>query len=305
MTYNQLQSFLAAADSLSFTQAAQMLYTTQQNVSNQILNLEQELDCPLFLRSSRGLTLTAQGELYRTLFGQQLSEGKRLLSEIAADKRMHDGLLRVGISLWLDPTDELLFGSLSAFCRQHPEIALTASRAHNRSLLSGLKHHSLDVVLLSDARPLGDPVVVCRSFASQDICLYVPEEYADREPDPGCWGLPLLYGENWDFGRFEWKRVLERRLSSAGLSPSAARGVASLESLRMQLMTTRCCALVENQMALGDRIPGYAHIPLEKSSCYCIRHCDNGSRSAEAFFRFLAEYYRDRDNVRPIDETDR
>lgn len=61
MEIKQLQIFLAAAESLSFTEAAQRCYIVQSAVSQQIASLEKELGAALFVREKRGLHLSPEG----------------------------------------------------------------------------------------------------------------------------------------------------------------------------------------------------------------------------------------------------
>src|SRR6185312_13429 len=58
----QLRSFLAVAQSLSFTQAAAALGIGQPTVSQHVRKLEQAVGRPLFIRDTRSVTLTADGE---------------------------------------------------------------------------------------------------------------------------------------------------------------------------------------------------------------------------------------------------
>src|SRR5215475_9577610 len=58
----QLRSFLAVAQSLSFTQAAQRLGIRQPTVSQHVRKLEEAVGRPLFVRDTRSVTLTADGE---------------------------------------------------------------------------------------------------------------------------------------------------------------------------------------------------------------------------------------------------
>jgi DNA-binding transcriptional LysR family regulator len=57
-----LRSFLAVAQSLSFTQAAQRLGLRQPTVSQHVRKLEEVVARPLFIRDTRSVTLTADGE---------------------------------------------------------------------------------------------------------------------------------------------------------------------------------------------------------------------------------------------------
>ena len=58
----QLQYLVVCADLKSFSRAAEVLYTTQPNVSKVIRSLEEELGFPIFARETRGISLTARGE---------------------------------------------------------------------------------------------------------------------------------------------------------------------------------------------------------------------------------------------------
>ena len=63
MDLRSLRFFLAVAREKSFVRAAQTLHHTQPNVTRTVKALEDELGGPLFVRSSRGVTLTPRGEV--------------------------------------------------------------------------------------------------------------------------------------------------------------------------------------------------------------------------------------------------
>ena len=62
MELKQLNSFIKVAELLNFSAAAKALYITQSTLSQQIQQLEQELDVQLFQRNSHSVSLTESGE---------------------------------------------------------------------------------------------------------------------------------------------------------------------------------------------------------------------------------------------------
>ncbi|MGW2828327.1 LysR family transcriptional regulator [Streptomyces sp. NPDC001286] len=57
-----LRAFVTVADELHFTRAAARLYVAQQALSRDVRRLERELGAELFVRSTRQVTLTSDGE---------------------------------------------------------------------------------------------------------------------------------------------------------------------------------------------------------------------------------------------------
>jgi DNA-binding transcriptional LysR family regulator len=73
----QMRYFLAVADDLNFTRAAERLHLAQQALSASIRRLEEQLGVALFVRSTRKVELTAAGEV--------LVEGARAVVAAAVD----------------------------------------------------------------------------------------------------------------------------------------------------------------------------------------------------------------------------
>ena len=66
MNFSQIKCFLAAADCLSFTKAAERLYLSQPVLSRQIASMEDELGIELFIREKKSIRLTPAGEVMAT-----------------------------------------------------------------------------------------------------------------------------------------------------------------------------------------------------------------------------------------------
>ena len=63
VSFDSYKTFYYVAKFRSFTEAAKALYVTQPTVTHAIQMLEKELDCILFQRSRKGVSLTRESRL--------------------------------------------------------------------------------------------------------------------------------------------------------------------------------------------------------------------------------------------------
>ncbi|MFJ3720992.1 LysR family transcriptional regulator [Streptomyces sp. NPDC090045] len=81
-----LRGFVAAAEELHFTRAAARLYVAQQALSRDVRRLEQALGAPLFLRTTRQVELTADGQRLLPLARRVLAAHEELAAAFAAPR---------------------------------------------------------------------------------------------------------------------------------------------------------------------------------------------------------------------------
>lgn len=158
-----LQAFASVAEGGSFSIAAEQLHLTQPAVSKRIALLETQLDCKLFDRVGRQITLTEAG---RAL----LPHAQSVLQEIRAAKRhIQDlrggvtGVLTMGISHHLGL--HRLPPILQQFTRSYPEVRLDidfldSEEAYERVLLGEVE---MGVITLApEAKPSLDQIPLWR-----------------------------------------------------------------------------------------------------------------------------------------------
>lgn len=118
MTIYQLECFIAVAEELNFSAAAQRLFTTQPAITYQINTLEKETGLHLFDRTTRRTKLTAAGQSFYLDMVQMTSFGRQALKkaqDIQAADRSH---LVVGLRQLFDYGT---FASILAeYQRQYP-----------------------------------------------------------------------------------------------------------------------------------------------------------------------------------------
>ncbi|NUS71675.1 MAG: LysR family transcriptional regulator [Ensifer adhaerens] len=117
---NDIAVFAAVAQFESFSRAARSLGMPVSTVSRKVTALEEQLGVTLIQRTTRKLSLTAQGRAYYAECGEplkQLRDAERVLSEA---QRRPEGLLRVTVPMTLGQPP--FFDFLSAFLKTYPEI---------------------------------------------------------------------------------------------------------------------------------------------------------------------------------------
>lgn len=80
MTLQQLKYAIAVADKSSFSEAAKSLFISQPSLSNAIKELESQIGITIFLRGTRGITVTAEGSEFLG-YARQVVEQTELLEE--------------------------------------------------------------------------------------------------------------------------------------------------------------------------------------------------------------------------------
>lgn len=96
MELRHLRYFVALAEQLNFTQAAEKVHVTQSTLSHQIKQLEDELGCRLFSREGRRIYLTEQGETFLDSARNALLEVENGIKALRDTTTASTGKLRVG-----------------------------------------------------------------------------------------------------------------------------------------------------------------------------------------------------------------
>jgi hypothetical protein len=92
---NSLRAFEAAARHLSFTNAAIELNVTHSAISQHVKTLEHHLNCQLFVRVSRGLMLTTEGENLLPVLNDSFDRIAGMLDRFASHRAQEK--LKIGV----------------------------------------------------------------------------------------------------------------------------------------------------------------------------------------------------------------
>lgn len=143
-----LHCFIAVAETLSFTKAAERVGRTQSAVSQQISKLEGLLNKPLIERG-KILTLTPEGHILLSYARQLFSLHREVIDRFKEPEL--EGEVRFGLPENFATT--YLSDVLANFLRIHPRIFLNIECALTLNLFERFKKNEFDIVLVKMNRP--------------------------------------------------------------------------------------------------------------------------------------------------------
>lgn len=136
---DQLQAFLAVADTGSFSAAAEQIHLTQPAVSKRINSLESRLGQTLFNRLRRGVTLTEAGKLLVPKAEALLSQAQDIERHMQDINHTVTGTLAIGIShhIGLHRLPKILKRFSQRYPEANLEITLIDSEQAQEALVAG------------------------------------------------------------------------------------------------------------------------------------------------------------------------
>lgn len=149
MELRQIEHFLAVADELSFTRAAERVHVVQSALSASIAKLERDLGVTLFDRSRQRIRLTAAGETFRPQALRVLRASRDAADSVREFRGSLSGTIEFGSLISFGPVD--VPRALGEFHREHPfvRLRLRLSQAGASAYLAQLIEGSLDLALVS------------------------------------------------------------------------------------------------------------------------------------------------------------
>jgi DNA-binding transcriptional LysR family regulator len=169
----KIETFLAAAENLSLSEAAKQLHLSRPAVSHQIRVLEQELDVALFIRVNTGLQLTEAGRLLLPWARRLLHDTSNLREMMSSLQEDNVGELRIACST---TAGKYILPQMAArFCKQYPGIRVRilacGPEQATLELLEGEAH--IGVV----SSEIGDMSLELQEFFRDTITLIVPANH--------------------------------------------------------------------------------------------------------------------------------
>mgnify|MGYP000572025644 CR=1 FL=1 len=176
----ELRNFVAVAERLNITSAANSVNLSQPALSRQIQALERKLGVALFERIGKRLVLTAEGADLAAQASELLERAQDLVHRAARNEPEQSGTLRVGASP--QTISWLLSPAMARFRIVHPKVNLLVSEGNNDALVEMVEHGAVHMVIANLGISnilVGQPLFAARLFA------VLP-------PGHACSGLPNI-----------------------------------------------------------------------------------------------------------------
>jgi DNA-binding transcriptional LysR family regulator len=289
MELRYLPQFIAVAETLNVTRAADNLRMTQPSLSVQIKKLEHDIGAALFERAGRGIKLTEAGLVFLPKARELLALAERSVALAQQTAQAQGGQLRIGHN---HAAEFHVFPRVvPAFRERYPDIQLSFQRAYGDGLLDALGAGRIDLGFAWFQPPMAGLDIVPLTHEALVVALPQGHRLSARETitiaDLSDEKLvvasravePTLYA------------AIETLFAQAGATLSVAMEVDTLISLLNFVALGSGCALVAD-FCRNIAWAGVVYRAIEPapllSALTMLKRADGGAL-AEMFYRFALE----------------
>ncbi len=175
MDFRHLRFFVAVAEELNFTHAAERLHTVQPSLSRQIRQLEEIVGTPLFHRGKRDVKLSEAGEVFLEKSRAMLQDLDRAIQLARQAAQNQAGQITIG---FIPGTEMRVFMVLLPVLRQkfpqvHPVFRTLLSEP---DILAGLKNRTLNAAFLNTDN-IVDQEIASKVILRQPLFVALPAKH--------------------------------------------------------------------------------------------------------------------------------
>ncbi|MFD2255108.1 LysR family transcriptional regulator [Luteolibacter algae] len=292
MEFHQLRYFVAAAEEMSISRAAERVHISQPALSRQIRLLEEEIELLLFDRIKQRIHLTEAGRFFLLKARQLLCDAELAVQQTQENFGDVRRTLRLG---FLSPfLDDLVAPVVREFQQRHPKSKVSLFDLPPRAQLDRLRLGELDAVILGDLEDDEKSLFHVKRLSKHRFISVLPDNhrFAKRKSIK----LAELKKDNWvSLSNAFFPKRREFLLSiceAAGFLPNI---VSEADSLPMMLAEIGTGGGVGLMPAHAAKLPhaGCALIPLATpaihSELLLVRPKSNTSKEMESLAALLME----------------
>ncbi|WP_447556143.1 LysR family transcriptional regulator [Vreelandella sp. EE22] len=231
MDTQNLQAFLAVAETQSFSRAAEQLYLTQPAVSKRIAALETQVGTRLFDRIGRRIALTEAGHLLEP-------QAQRILHAVEDSRRALNNLSgQVGGRLTLATSHHIglhrLPPILKRYTQQHPDVALDLHFQDSELAYQGVLNGTLEIAVVTLAPTPLEHLKAVELWRDRLCFACAPDHPLRHYPQPLTLDTLCNFTCVMPGLKTFTRALIQQRFASAGLSLNVSMATNYLETLKM------------------------------------------------------------------------
>jgi DNA-binding transcriptional LysR family regulator len=172
VNFRQIDCFLAVAEGLNFSVAADKLFLSQSSVSQHVSALEKELGVTLFTRDRHHVELTEAGSYLNARYRAMRED----FEAVNARARSMDCAPGQTLSLGYDgPLAEVWIGDAARiFHASHPDVRLQVKKGSALDFPAMLRNRTVDAVIVHDVEVSNTEGLTFQALATAQACVYYP-----------------------------------------------------------------------------------------------------------------------------------
>ncbi|CCN47534.1 putative Transcriptional regulator, LysR family [Vibrio nigripulchritudo MADA3029] len=248
--------FAAVVEEESFTQAGKKLDMPRGKVSEQVNRLETYLGVKLLQRSTRKVTVTAEGVALYQHAQSLLKAGVSGVDEVNSLSESVKGNIRITVTD--DFNDAILLPILSTFCEAYPEVSLDIIADDD---LLPVIDDSIDLAIRSGQ--LEDSGLISVPLCTTNLKLYCGHGYLEKK----CESLSDIEGLDWISFKNNKRTELFSALHVSGkeqkISPNYRHSANTISSY---------VSMLENNMGIGVMSELSAQVRVQKGTLVEVSH---------------------------------
>jgi DNA-binding transcriptional LysR family regulator len=174
MELRHLRYFVAVAEALSFTKAAEKLHTAQPSLTRQIRDLEEEIGVKLLDRTKQQVNLTEEGRSFLTDTKRLLAQAVEMVDSVQKLSRHELSTLNVGYvgNLFYD----LLPMTLASFQQSFPRVPINLFDMSCGDQFLALESGKIDLGFVGLHEPFDTRGLQFRTIASYKTLVALPKD---------------------------------------------------------------------------------------------------------------------------------
>jgi DNA-binding transcriptional LysR family regulator len=260
-----LYYFNEVAKAGSFRKAADRIFVAASAINRQVVNLEEEIEAPLFERGRgrTGVKLTAAGEILlhhiRTINGE-LNSAK---AQIDALKGLKRGNVRMGVNEGI--VRELLQDTLTPFNANHPGVTFEIYVAASPKLVQMTLSDEIDFAIAYSV--FVEPALQEHARRQMGSCIMVPRDHPLAKKSSVHLTDCAQYGFIMPHESLALRSTIDRMFASANVKPKIAMTTDSYELARCAASAGLGVAIVvQYSLGLDPHYPQAAFVPIRDRS---------------------------------------